>query len=184
MTAGERPSRGPTGIICPRFSCCRAAGVPGNAAGLYALRMETRGDLRRREPGGHDLGNLERRELDIAGVRRTYWLARARGTPSASAPGTGGPGDPPVLIGLHRPGMSGRAMASFTGLAARGPAAGITTVFPDGWKEAWHPARPPESEPDLDDVLFLATLSAHLEAIGVAQAWPVFLAGVSSGALF
>lgn len=146
--------------------------------------METRGDLLRREPGGHDLGNLERRELVIAGVRRTYWLARAPVQPSASAPGAGDPGYPPLLIVLHGSGMSGRAMARFTGLAARGPAAGITTVFPDGWKEAWHPGRPPEGEPNLDDVLFLATLSAHLEAIGVAQAWPVFLAGLSNGALF
>ena len=184
MPAGEGAGRDTTGNNCPRFSCSRAVNVPENAAGLYALRMETRGDLLRREPGGHDLGNLERRELDIAGVRRTYWLARARVTPSASAPGSGDPGYPPLLIVLHGSGMSGHAMARFTGLAARGPAAGITTVFPDGWKEAWHPARPPESEPDLDDVLFLATLSAHLEAIGVAQAWPVFLAGVSNGALF
>ena len=151
----------------------------------YALPMETRGDLLRREPGGRDLSNLERRELVIAGVRRTYWLARARVPPGAGAgPGEGEPGNPPLLIVLHGSGMSGRDMARFTGLATRGPAAGITTVFPDGWKDAWHPARPPDSEPDLDDVLFLATLSAHLEAVGVAQAWPVFLAGISNGALF
>jgi polyhydroxybutyrate depolymerase len=149
--------------------------------------METRGDLQRREPGGHAPGSLERRELDIAGVRRTYWLARARAHRAVAAGagrGAGEPGNPPLLIVLHGSGMSGQAMAEFTGLAARGPAAGITTVFPDGWKEAWHPARPPHSAPDLDDVLFLATLSAHLEAIGVAQAWPVFLAGISGGALF
>jgi polyhydroxybutyrate depolymerase len=115
---------------------------------------------------------MERRELDIAGVRRTYWLARA-GIRLA-----------PLLIVLHGSGMDGRAMARFTGLATRGPAAGITTVFPDGWKGAWHAARPPDNEPGLDDVLFLATLSAHLEAVEVAQAWPVFLAGVSNGALF
>jgi polyhydroxybutyrate depolymerase len=115
---------------------------------------------------------MERRELDISGVRRTYWLARAR-TRLA-----------PLLIALHGPGMDGRAMARFTGLATLGPAAGITTVFPDGWKGAWHAARPPDGEPDLDDVLFLAMLSGHLEAVEVAQAWPVFLAGISNGALF
>ena len=43
-------------------------------------------------------------------------------------------------------------MARFTGLAERGPAAGVTTVFPDGWREAWHPARPPDGEPHLDDL--------------------------------
>lgn len=57
-------------------------------------------------------------------------------------------------------------------------------VFPDGWKGVWHAARPPDDEPNLDDVLFLSMLSAHLETIGAAQAWPVFLAGVAHGARF
>ena len=75
-------------------------------------------------------------------------------------------------------------MAWFTGLAGRGPAAGITTVFPDGWKGAWHPARPPAGQPDLDDARYLAELAAHLEAIGAARSWPVFLAGISQGARY
>ena len=128
--------------------------------------------MEQRKPGWQSPGALEERELTIAGIRRTYWLARAQ-APNA-----------PLLIVLHGSGMTGRAMATFTGLGTRGPAAGIATVFPDGWQGVWHAARPPERQPSLDDVLFLATLSAHLEAIGVAQAWPVFLAGVSNGALF
>jgi polyhydroxybutyrate depolymerase len=80
--------------------------------------------------------------------------------------------------------MDGRTMARFTGLDSRGPAAGIATVFPDGWKGVWHPARPPDSEPDLDDALFLAQLCTHLEVDGAARSWPVFLAGVSNGAWF
>ena len=75
-------------------------------------------------------------------------------------------------------------MAWFTGLAGRGPAAGITTVFPDGWKGAWHPARPPARQPDLDDALFLAELARHLEGLGAARSWPVFLAGISQGARY
>jgi polyhydroxybutyrate depolymerase len=75
-------------------------------------------------------------------------------------------------------------MAWFTGLAGRGPAAGITTVFPDGWKGAWHAARPLASETDVDDALFLAELAGHLEAIGAARSWPVFLAGISQGARY
>lgn len=80
--------------------------------------------------------------------------------------------------------MDGKAIARWTGLVSRGPAAGITTVFPDGWKGAWHTARPPDREPDLDDVLFLTALSSHLEVLGAAESWPVFLAGISSGARF
>jgi poly(3-hydroxybutyrate) depolymerase len=80
--------------------------------------------------------------------------------------------------------MDGRAIARRSGLARRGPAAGITTVFPDGWKGAWHAIRPPDREPDLDDVLFLSALSSHLEFLGAAESWPVFLAGIAQGALF
>jgi poly(3-hydroxybutyrate) depolymerase len=89
-----------------------------------------------------------------------------------------------LLIALHGSGMDGRAMARFTGLARRGPAAGITIVFPDGWKRTWHPARPPARQPDLDDARFLAELSVHMEAIGAARSWPVFLTGISQGARF
>ena len=75
-------------------------------------------------------------------------------------------------------------MAWFTGLAKRGPAAGITTVFPDGWKGAWHPLRPPSAEPDLDDARFLSELATHLEGLGAARSWPVFLTGISHGARY
>jgi polyhydroxybutyrate depolymerase len=120
---------------------------------------------------------LEQGSIDVAGVRRGYWLARApqRQGQRASAP---------LLIVLHGSGMNGRNIARWTGLAERGPAAGITTVFPDGWKGFWHIARPPYAEPELDDALFLAELSAHLEAEGAARSWPVFLAGISNGARF
>ncbi len=132
------------------------------------------------EPGqpGHGAGELERGAIEVAGVRRTYWLARAprrAGQQRAAAP---------LLIVLHGSGMDGRSMARFTGLARRGPAAGITTVFPDGWKGVWHPARSPARAPHLDDARFLAELSTHLEVQGAARSWPVFLAGVSNGAWF
>jgi polyhydroxybutyrate depolymerase len=125
------------------------------------------------EPGG----GLDHGEIYVAGVRRTFWLAKApqRAGERAVAP---------LLIVLHGPGMDGRAMARFTGLATRGPSAGITVVFPDGWKGAWHPARPPDGEPDLDDARFLGELSTHLEVIGAARSWPVFLAGAAQGARF
>jgi poly(3-hydroxybutyrate) depolymerase len=109
-------------------------------------------------------------------VRRSYWLARA--------PWPSGQAAPPLLVALHGAGMDGRAMAWFTGLARRGPAAGITTVFPDGWKGAWHSSRAPASVPELDDARFLAELTTHLEGLGAARSWPVFLAGISQGARY
>jgi polyhydroxybutyrate depolymerase len=147
--------------------------------------MEPR-DSRGRHRSGRETGRtrpdqgadgLERGEITVAGVRRTYWLARAPRPAGRQAAA-------PLLIVLHGSGMDGRSMAWCTGLGTRGPAAGLTTVFPDGWQGVWHVARPPAREPRLDDARFLAELSGHLEAQGAARSWPVFLAGASNGAWF
>jgi polyhydroxybutyrate depolymerase len=119
-------------------------------------------------------GGLERGTLEVAGVGRSYWLARSRETPAARGP---------LLIMLHGSGSTGRDVATaFTGLASRGPAAGVTVVFPDGWRGVWHIARPPPGEPDLDDAAFLAALAGRLA--DSAGAGPLFLAGLSNGAGF
>jgi len=126
--------------------------------------------------GSRGGSELARGVIDVAGVRRSYRVA--------SAPRRSGQAAPPLLIALHGAGMDGQAMARLTGLADRGPAAGITTVFPDGWKGCWHPARPPASQPDLDDARFLSELAAQLEGAGAARSWPVFLAGIAAGARY
>ena len=123
-------------------------------------------------------GGLERRALDVAGVRRTYWLAR--GTQGLSE-------RVPLLIVLHGSGTSGRDVATtFTGLATRGPAAGVTVVFPDGWRGVWHVTGAPARQPDLDDAAFLRALASHLQGAAHqgAQPQPVVLAGISNGAGF
>src|SRR5580658_9463134 len=64
----------------------------------------------------HGGSELERGEIDVAGVRRSYWLARAPRWP--------GQPPPPLLIALHGSGMGGmggnganggKGMAWFTG---------------------------------------------------------------------
>ncbi len=117
-------------------------------------------------------GALERGTVEVAGVRRTYWLARA---PERGAP---------LLVVLHGSGMTGRAMAQLTGLGVRGPAAGFTTVFPDGWKGTWHVGRAPGKEPALDDAAFLQLLTYKIESDRAARSWPIVLAGLSDGAWF
>src|ERR1700689_2254451 len=82
----------------------------------------------------HGGSELEQGEIYVAGVRRSYWLARA--------PRWLGQPAPPLLIALHGSGMDGKGLARFTGLAERGPAAGITVAFPDGWQQGCHPDRP------------------------------------------
>jgi poly(3-hydroxybutyrate) depolymerase len=105
--------------------------------------------------------------LDVAGVRRGYWLARAAGDTWT------------LLVVLHGSGMSGQDMATtFTRLATRSPAAGVTAVFPDGWHGVWHIARPPAGEPGLDDAAFLMALVKRLGGTAV------FLAGISNGGGF
>ena len=101
-------------------------------------------------------GRLERGTLEVAGVGRSYWLARSPETPAARGP---------LLIMLHGSGTTGQDVATtFTDLVSRGPAAGVTAVFPDGWRGVWHIARPPPGEPDLDDAAFLAALAGRLAA--------------------
>jgi poly(3-hydroxybutyrate) depolymerase len=91
---------------------------------------------------------MERGTLDVAGVRRSYWLARG---PDAGAP---------LLVMLHGSGMTGRHVATtFTGLARRGPAAGVGVVFPEGWEQVWHVTGTPPGEPALDDPAFLRALA-------------------------
>ena len=117
--------------------------------------------------GRGDAG-LEYGTLDVAGVRRGYWLARGPIWAGAAAGGAAGSG------------TSGKDVATiFTGLATRAPAAGVTAVFPDGWHGVWHIARPPAGEPALDDVAFLAALARSPVA-----ATPVVLAGMSNGGGF
>jgi polyhydroxybutyrate depolymerase len=87
----------------------------------------------------------------------------------------------PVVFALHGSGMDGRAMARFTGLGVRGPAAGATVVFPDGWQGVWHPLHRPPGNPAVDDVAFLNRLRDMF-----ASEWglPLTLAGASNGAWF
>jgi polyhydroxybutyrate depolymerase len=140
---------------------------------MVAQKGKSTYDLRMAARGGSE---LEHGEIDVAGVRRSYWVARAPRQPGQQAP--------PLIIALHGSGTDGRGLAWFTGLAKRGPAAGVTTVFPDGWQQAWHPVRPPDAKPDLDDARFLLELATHLEGLGAASSWPILLVGLAQGALY
>ena len=131
IISGETLARG-------RASRGRAHGQPR----LRLLTGDNAGVTRERWAGARTGGSLEQGTLDVAGVSRSYWLARATGEPPPGGP-------PPLLMVLHGSGTTGRDAATvITSLAARGPAAGVTVVFPDGWEGVWHTARaPPAARP-------------------------------------
>src|ERR1700691_6656199 len=89
-------------LALPRVSGRIHLSRPRRATRIYSSRMGARGGSER-----------DRGVIEVAGVRRSYWLARAP-RPPGQAP-------PPLLMALHGAGMDGRGMAWFTGLAGRGP---------------------------------------------------------------
>jgi len=118
-------------------------------------------------------GGLDEVAIDVEGRRRTYRLAPA---PQARAP---------LLIALHGAGAEGIGMAALSGLAGRGPGAGIAVAFPDGWGRLWNDGRGSSrrARPDgIDDIAFLGALVERLAADGVADPAAVHLAGISNGA--
>ena len=133
---------------------------------------------RERWAGARTGGSLERGTLDVAGISRSYWLARGADELR--------PDGPPLLMVLHGSGTTGKDVATaFSALAARGPAAGATVVFPDGWEGVWHIARAPAGEPALDDAAFLVALARQLQPGDPdSPPRPVFLAGISNGGGF
>ena len=118
---------------------------------------------------------LERRRIVVGEIERTYWLAAPPLTPA------------PLLIALHGLGMDGRALAGWSGLAERGPAAGFATVFPDGLGQVWADAAwLPDAwmRRGVDDVAFLGAIAGELAAEGVARRSDPFVVGLSNGAVF
>jgi polyhydroxybutyrate depolymerase len=106
----------------------------------------------------------------VGGLRRTY-LVRTAG-PAA-----------PVLLAFHGYSSSALTLVATTGLAAAGPAAGFTTVFPQGsgsparWAIPGHLRGP-------DDVAFVDAVLTDLATQGCGDPSRTFAAGFSNGAAF
>lgn len=114
---------------------------------------------------------LERQTFEVQGIQRAYWLALPPQTPA------------PLLVVLHGMGLNGRQMAEWTGLGARGPKAGFTTVLPDALNEVWDDNGLGRSDA-VDDGAFVTTLVNRVVLQGLALAGFVFLVGLSNGAFF
>jgi polyhydroxybutyrate depolymerase len=80
-------------------------------------------------------------------------------------------------------GLNGPRMAEWTGLAARGPKAGFTTVFPDALNEVWDDHGFGRLDA-ADDGGFVKAVVDELVLQGLARPGYVFLVGLSNGAFF
>ncbi len=121
----------------------------------------------------NQMDQLERRSLKVGGHERTYWLA--------PRPDSGGPA--PLLVVLHGLGIPVAAMAEWSGLATRGPAAGFATVFPEGVEEMWDDTGRGRRD-GVDDGAFAQALVGRLTGEGIADPQAVFLVGLSNGGFF
>jgi polyhydroxybutyrate depolymerase len=114
---------------------------------------------------------LARRDIQINGTDRTYWVA-----PGARLAA-------PLIVVLHGLGITPAVMSSWTGLAERGPTAGFATVFPVALREAWDDGGLGRTNGEDDDA-FIAAVVDEMVATGSARADRVFLVGLSNGAFF
>jgi poly(3-hydroxybutyrate) depolymerase len=139
------------------------AGVPG--------AFQQRSGQPRRHPAGVTIGDVQRKTITVGTFERTYRVAVPPQLPAL------------LLLVLHGMRIDGRRMASWTGLAERGPAAGFSTVFADAWREVWDDQGLGRFD-GVDDAAFVKILVDQLVSDGVARAGALFLVGLSNGAFF
>ena len=142
--------------------------------GREAVRDRLRQRMMRRA-GLEVPAGLQQRSLEVGEQTRTFSVASAARQPA------------PLLVALHGGGGTGQGIAAGTGLATRGPAAGFTTVFPDGVAHVWNDGRDAPrlaSRAGVDDPAFIKALVDQLVTEAAVPRTPVFLAGISNGALF
>ncbi|HEX4214030.1 MAG TPA: hypothetical protein VIA06_11995 [Candidatus Dormibacteraeota bacterium] len=89
----------------------------------------------------------------------------------------------PLFVVLHGSGINGGIMASWTGLATRGPEAGFATVFPEGREEMWDDIGLGRRD-GADDAAFISALIDQLVSEGRALPGATVLVGLSNGAFF
>jgi poly(3-hydroxybutyrate) depolymerase len=115
-------------------------------------------------------GRLVRRTITVGGLRRSYVVRTV--SPEA-----------PVLLAFHGYSSSASRLVASSGLATAGPAAGFTTVFPEGTgtPTRWAIA---DRLPGPDDVAFVAALLTDLRRMRCGDPTRVAAAGFSNGAAF
>ncbi len=111
-------------------------------------------------------------ELEYQGLTRTYKLY----LPPDVADGT----PLPLLIALHGGGGTATQFMRYSGFNDLAESQGFMVVYPDGIERQWHDGREIVN-PNIDDVGFVHTLTAHLQLNYPIDTSHIFATGISNG---
>jgi polyhydroxybutyrate depolymerase len=123
-------------------------------------------------PAQSSAGDMGRRAIDVAGVRRSYLL---------HLPPSHRPGEPmPLLLVFHGGGGTASNIAEHTGLTPAATPRGYAVVYPDGVNGHWSDGR--AARAGADDVGFVRLLLDSLRRELPMDPRRVFATGISNGA--
>jgi polyhydroxybutyrate depolymerase len=123
-------------------------------------------------PAQSSAGDMGRRAIDVAGVRRSYLL---------HLPPFHRPGEPmPLLLVFHGGGGTASNIAEHTGLTPAATPRGYAVVYPDGLNGHWSDGR--AARDGADDVGFVRLLLDSLRRELAVDSRRIFATGISNGA--
>jgi polyhydroxybutyrate depolymerase len=123
-------------------------------------------------PAQSSAAAMERRAIDVAGVRRSYLL---------HLPPSHRPGEPmPLLLVFHGGGGTASNIAGHTGLTPAATPRGYAVVYPDGVNGYWSDGRAARAV--ADDVGFIRLLLDSLRRELPVDSGRIFATGISNGA--
>lgn len=138
----------------------------------WRRRMQQRGSI---ENGWSGAGKPELREIDVAGVKRRYYVYKPA---SARTPA-------PLVLAFHGGGGTADGVDKCAGgLAKTADKEGFIVVFPDGKDKHWNDGRPDISNTSYDDVGFVSQLIDQLTNEQLIDAKRVYATGISNGGFF
>ncbi len=118
--------------------------------------------------------SLQRRQLDVAGVRRSYALF---------LPPSRGGGPLPLILVFHAAGAHGAGMARHTGFDRLAGREGFAVAYPEGLNRRWNDGRGGSGR-GADDVGFVrALLDTLAREIGL-DTGRIYATGISNGGMF
>lgn len=142
--------------------------------GHWRNRMQNRGGGNI-ENGWSGAGKPLLREIDVAGVKRQYYIYKPE---SAKTPA-------PLVLAFHGGGGTAAGVDKCAGGLARvADEEGFIVVFPDGIDKHWNDGRPDISKTNYDDVGFISKLIDELKGENLIDGSRVYATGISNGGFF